>query len=657
MVLSRDVSKKRKSAHRKRKGGLKADQQPKDMKQSNKIWFISLLVILTLSLLSYANSVRNQFVFDDIYLIATNPHIKGIQRTPNLLGFKKQMVFYRPVRTITYALDYTLNKNLWHFFGGYKGYDKGLNPLGFHISNIAYHLITSLLVFLVIGRLAGSPRIAFFAASLFALHPVHTDSVTYLSGRRDILCALFFLAGFYFFLCYRKTAHLKYFIATFLAYLLSLGSKEMGVTLPALFLGYDFINTISWNGKKITPAFIKELFSSLKKSFLRFRYLYALTFLGGLVYSYYKVFIKSPSLQNSYYGESLFTTLLTVGRILVHYMHLLVYPVNLNADYTFNAFPLSSSFFELSTFSAFLLLGLVGYLTLRLLRDNKLMAFGIIWFFVTLLPVSHIVPHHELLAEHYLYLPSVGFCLVVALLCDRFLEERRYFSLVSWCLVVVLLLFSIRIVDRNKDWRDRMTLYEKTIKTAPLSARAHNNLCEAYANMGRVDEAIAECKKALTIKSPYAEAHYNLGVTSYKKGMLDEAIDSYLQAIAAEPTYAKALNNLGIAYMDKGDINKAIFYLAKALKTRHANAEVHVGLGVAFIRKGWLDRAIMQFREALELKPGLAVAHNNLAYCFYLKGDYQQALKHLDKALLGGYPVPQQLLDGLESYRKESVSH
>ena len=163
-------------------------------------------------------------------------------------------------------------------FGGYEGYDKGLNPLGFHISNIVYHLVTSLLVFLVIGRLTGNSRIAFFAASLFALHPVHTDSVTYLSGRRDILCALFYLVGFYFFLCYRKTSHFRYIIAAFLAYLLSLGSKEMGVTLPALFLGYDFVNTVSWNAKKITPAFIKELFSSLKKSLMRSPYLYALTF-------------------------------------------------------------------------------------------------------------------------------------------------------------------------------------------------------------------------------------------------------------------------------------------------------------------------------------------------------------------------------------------
>ena len=652
MVRSRNVQKQQDARPRKKGDPLNTEFQRKERKQSNRIWFSSFMVILALTLLSYANSVRNQFVFDDIYLIATNPHIKGIQKIPNLLGFGKQMVFYRPVRTVTYALDYTLNKNLWHFFGGYKGYDKGLNPLGFHISNIAYHLITSLLVFLVIGRLTGSPRIAFFAASIFALHPVHTDSVTYLSGRRDILCALFYLAGFYFFLCYRKTNHFRFVFAALLAYLLSLGSKEMGVTLPALFLGYDFVNTISWNDRKISPALIKELFSSLKKSLLRSRYLYALTFLGGLAFSFYKVFIKSPSLQNAYYGESLFTTFLTVGRILAHYMHLLVFPVNLNADYTFNAFPLSSSLFEFSTFSAFLLLGIIGYVTLRLLLVNKLMAFGVIWFFVTLLPVSHIFPHHELLAEHYLYLPSVGFCLVVALLCNRFFERRRYVSFVAAGLIVVLVLFSVRIVDRNRDWRDRLTLYEKTVKTAPQSARVYNNLCEAYANRGRVDEAIAACKQALSIKSPYAEAHYNLGVTLYKKGRLDEAIDEYLRAISVEPTYMKALNNLGIAYIDKGEINKAIFYLAKALSTKRAHAQILVGIGVAFIRKGWLDKAIVKFREVLALKPNLAVAHNNLAYCYYLKEDYQQALKHLDKALLGGYPVPQQLLEGLKPYRR-----
>ena len=617
---------------------------------------IALLVVLAVTLLSYANSVRNQFVFDDVYLIATNPHIKGIQKIPNLLGYGKRRFFYRPVRTITYALDYSLNKNVWHFFGTFKGPDKGLNPLGYHISNIFYHLITSLLVFLVIGRLTGKSRIAFFAASLFALHPVHTDSVTYLSGRRDILCALFYLLGFYFFLCYRKTSHFRYVAAVFLSYLLSLGSKEMGVTLPALFLGYDFVNTFSRNDKKIPSSFIKELFFGLKKSIIRSPYLYALTFLGGLSYSYYKVFIKSPSLQNAYYGESLYTTLLTVGRILVHYIHLLIFPVNLNADYTFNAFPLSSSFFEFSTFSAFLLLGIIAYLTVRLLLVSKLMAFGVFWFFVTLLPVCHIFPHHELLAEHYLYLPSVGFLLIVAVLCDRFMGERKYFLFLSACFVVVMLLFSVRIVDRNRDWRNRVTLYEKTVKTAPQSARVHNNLCEAYASSGRVDQAIAECKKALAIQSPYAEAHYNLGVTLYKKGRLDEAIDEYLNAVAVEPTYTKALNNLGIAYIDKGDINKAIYYLAKGLNTNRANAEVLVGIGVAFIRKGWLDRAIMQFRKALSIKPGLAVAHNNLAYCYYLKGDYQQGLKHLDKALRGGYPVPKQLREGLEPYRNKSVT-
>ena len=193
----------------------------------------------------------------------------------------------------------------------------------------------------MVFRLAGDGRVAFLAAAIFALHPVHTDSVTYLSGRRDILCTLFYLAGFYCFLCYRQNRKRILIVATFIFYILSLGSKEMGVTLPALFFCYDLIQNFSIKRGTIDRAYFKELFAASKKSITQSRYLYGLLFLGAMAFSYYKVFVKSPSYQTTFYGDSLFTTFLTVGRILVHYMKLLVYPVNLNADYSLNAFPLS----------------------------------------------------------------------------------------------------------------------------------------------------------------------------------------------------------------------------------------------------------------------------------------------------------------------------
>ena len=631
-------------------------QQPEASKKKAGIrWFRLYAIMLALAVLCYANSLNNQYVFDDIHLIAANPYIKGIENLPRLLGMKGGYLSYRPLRTISYALDYTLNSKLWYHFSNNTGYEKGLIPLGYHIGNIFYHIATALIVFLVIYKLTLSHRAAFIGASLFVLHPVHTDSVTYLSGRRDILFTLFYLAGFYFFLCYRERRHYKFIVAAFAMYILSMGCKEMGVTLPALFLGYDLVNNFIWTGEKINLGFWKGVLLSLRKSFVRSYFLYPLTFLGAVAYSCYKVFIQSPSLQTTYYGDSALTTFLTVGKILVHYLQLLVLPIKLNADYTYNAFPLSSSFLEPATFFSFLLLLFIGYVTLKLLVFSKLAAFGIFWYFVTLLPVCHIFPHHELLAEHYLYLPSVGFCLIMALIADSFLGQSKYAFPVSAALIAVVVLFSLRIADRNRDWKESLTLYEKTVKTAPQCARAHCNLGEAYVGRGRIDEGIAACKRALAIKPRYAEAHYNLGVAYAKKGRLDDAIAEYREALALVPRYPQAINNLGAVLLEKGEVDESLLRFAQALGYRGVLAEARVGLGSAAIRKGWPIMAIYQFRKALALKPFLAVAHNNLSFTYFLLGDFALAVMHCDKAIKGGYPVPEQLTKSLERYRAGSV--
>ena len=313
---------------------LQADSEGSGNKYGTRKWYWILAVVLALSVLSYANSLQNEFVFDDILVIVENPGIRGVEKLPRLLGINARKLSYRPIRMISYALDYTLNEKLWYYFGNYQGSEKGLNPLGFHISNIAFHIITSFLVFLVVFRLAGSCRVAFLASAIFALHPVHTDSVTYLSGRRDILCALFYLLGFYCFLRYRQNNKLFFIIAAFVFYVFSLGSKEMGVTLPMLFFTYDVMQQYSVKRGALDRAFFKELFTSAKKTVTQSPYLYTILFLGATAFSYYKIVIKSPSYQTTFYGDSLYVTFLTVGRILAHYMHLLLYPVNLNADYS-----------------------------------------------------------------------------------------------------------------------------------------------------------------------------------------------------------------------------------------------------------------------------------------------------------------------------------
>ena len=283
---------------------------------------------------------------------------------------------------------------------------------------------------------------AFFAACLFAVHPVHTDSVAYISGRRDILSTFFYLLGFYLFLLSRHKGKPGLLIVALVSYLLAISSKEMAVTLPAIFFLYDCIHNLPDEG-----SLLKRCSVSLKKVISRYGLFYLFFLAVALLFTGYKVFIKSPSNKVGFYGGDIFIQFLTVGKILVHYIKLLFYPVNLLADYSFNSFPLSQSIFEPATFLSLLVLCGLGVLAVKLLLVNRLMAFALIWFFVTLLPVCHIFPHHELLAEHYLYLPSFGFVLLMALILDQLLTFVRWRYAVYAVFAVVIVLLSVRTVN------------------------------------------------------------------------------------------------------------------------------------------------------------------------------------------------------------------
>jgi tetratricopeptide (TPR) repeat protein len=592
---------------------------------------------------------------------------------------------YRPLRWISYAIDYQFS---------------GLNPLGYHISNIFFHVLTTLFVFFTISALVENYRVALCAALIFAVHPVHTDCVTYLSGRRDILSTLFYILGFYFFLKSRKKKRVSLLLSAFGAYLLAIASKEMAVTLPVICFFYDLIQRIPDKGslsKRISTA-INETFSSHKLLYITFTLL-------ALLFTYYKVVVKSPSNKEGFYGGSFSTQLLTVVEILVYYIKLLLLPINLIADYSYNSFPLAHSLYEPSVVFAFIVLGALAYLTLRLLSADKMVAFAIIWFFVTLLPVCHIFPHHELLAEHYLYLPSFGFVLAVALLFERMLTSAKRKQLYYVAFALVILLFSVRTVWRNYDWRDGFTLWTKTVKTVPNCVRAlnnlgieyfnknrfkdakilyqraaqiqpvygkayynlgnlyraqkqykeamqmykkaaqlnpknfrvHNNLGNAYAMLKRYDQAIDEYKLALKLKPRYAEAHNNLGNVYRSKGNTDLAISHYLKAIVTNNVYVDAYYNLGIVYKDLRQYEKAIGIFTHLLTINSSHLPSRKVLGSLYAEMGQYDDALFHFKKAADLQPASPDTFKNLGRVYSKKGDYPQAVIMFERALSLGY--------------------
>lgn len=627
--------------------------------QSTKKHAICILLIIAVSAIVYLNTLKNDFVFDDTGLVEGNNVIISLKNIPYAI---KHM--YRPLRVISYTIDY---------------YFTGLSPIGYHISNIIYHAITSVLVYLVAYLMAKNlqPRVTssrdamrfvsipLFAALIFAAHPVHTDSVTYISGRRDILSGLFFFLGFYYFLRYRTNAKWRYITLAFVSFILGIFSKEMAVTLPLIFFAYDFYMHFNTRETRLNIAFFKDIGLTIKAIIIKYKYLYGPIIMVGIAFSYYAVFILNASRRVNWYGDNILLNFLTVGRVWMHSIKLMFFPLTLNADYSINAFPISESLFEWRSLLSIAALVTICYGILRLLLnrvessqvvssssitlDSKLptldsrktIAFCITWFFVTMLPVSHIIPHHELFAEHYLYLPSFGFCFLIALLIDSALNMSQKLSLIQkyryipYALpVIVVLLFSYRTIDRNKDWRNEYTLWKKTCETVPNCARAHNNLGTVYFENGMIDEAIVEHTKAVENNSTYAKAFANLGSDYVRKRMFNKAIAMCESAIEFNPSNSSAYNTLGASYFSKGMFDEAIEACTIALEINPNYPGAYLNLGSIYLTVGMTDEGISACEKTITLNPNIPEAHFNLGIAYMGKDMLDNAIEELEKALI-----------------------
>lgn len=565
---------------------------------------------MILGSLIYCNSLNNQFVFDDLPLIRDNPSIKNLAQVPSYLFAGIDNAPYRPLRWISYAIDYQLS---------------GLNPLAYHISNILFHLLTTIIVYATIAAMTGSARTAFFAACLFAVHPVHTDSVTYISGRRDILSTLFYLLGFNFFVRSRRNHRTGLLAPALACYLLAIASKEMAVTLPAIFFFYDLIRNLPREG-----SLFRRCSAALGKIVAGYKLFYLFFLSTAILFTCYKVLIKSPSNKVGLYGGDMYIQMLTVGKILVYYIKQLLLPVTLIADYSFNSFPLATHFYEPATLVSLVALCLLLIITMKLLAGNSIMAFAVIWFFVTLLPVSHIFPHHELLAEHYLYLPSFGFVLLMAILLDRASSPLRLHYYTYGLFTVIVVLFSLRTFDRNYDWKDSFTLWSKTVKTVPHCVRALNNLGIEYYNRKDYSTAKRLYQEAIQLQPAYEKAYYNLGNVYKEEHDYERALTMYAKVAELNPKNVMNSNNLGNAYAMKKRYQEAIASYQLALQHQPDYAEAYNNLGNVYRSLKNPVVAVTHYQKALSLNPHYADARNNLAGAYGDLKDYDQAIEILD---------------------------
>jgi len=581
--------------------------------------------LIALPVLLYFNTLSNGFVYDDMPLIIEYSKVQELSTPWRLfIGQKTGRLTYRVVRTVSYAIDYAIG---------------GMNPTVFHASNILYHALTVLVVFRVVQALTGAFRVALLVALVFAAHPIQTDAVAYLSGRRDILSTLFYLLGLLAFIRYRESGQRWRLGAAIGAYVLAVLSKEMAITLPLLWLAYDL-----WRGFEPQPGeSVRNLLRRVGVSFRRvlrespILYLSGFGLAGGA--AFYLLFVVRISRQKAFYGGSPPMALLTSARIVVHYIKLLLFPATLSADYSFNAFPVTSSWTDPRAWLALCVLALIALCLIRLTSFCKIAAFGGLWFFITLLPVYQIIPHHEIMAEHYLYLPSVGMALLGASLLDKWASTPEKGRMLAVGFSVVLLLFGIRTVARNRDWKDELTLWQKTIETAPASARARTNLGLLYLDMGKSAAAEQELKTALTIAPRNVHLLNAVGTLYFKTGREGDAEQTFREAVkigleqGRSGLAAVALNNLGALELGRNRDQEAEALFRQAIETNPTFIKPLIVLGRLHLESGRLEEAERELKRALELRSDLRGPHLLLAHLYLHRGEFDNAKREAEASL------------------------
>jgi len=575
---------------------------------------ILITLIIAACLASYFNTLFADFVYDDNIFITPNPYMKSFRYLPQFfiqdfcyVGIEKLVShYYRPFLAASYMLDFTI----------WKG-----DPFGYHLTNLIFHTLASILVFLLVELLIKNGFISFYSALLFSVHPVHTGAVSFISGRVDVIPPAFLLLSLVLFLKYVFDKKIIFYMFSLVSFSVALLTKEMVVTLPVIVICIDYFFLSQCNLSKVI------------NNFLRF-HLGFLVVLGIYMLMRFQVigkfFLPEASLQgiNFFPGTHHFWRLFTAIKILTIYIRLLFFPYELNAEY----FLLASN----SLFEPIVLIGLAIILSLcciafKYAKKTPILSFSIFWFFITILPVSNIFPQGNIFAERYVYIPSVGFCIAIGFLFSSFLKKNIKTHSLNWQKSLSILFFLLIIAlgrvtyERNKVWEDDFSLWHETVKASPYSPVAHANLASVYYNLNLWDKAIEEANMTIKLDPLFYQAFFVLGNAYLKKGETEEAIEAYKKAIEIVPNSDMAYNRLAIAYGKNGQYKKAIKAGLTALEMNPYCDWARYNLAVNYSFLGLVDEAVDSYEKYLETNPDFPGVYVDLGYLYYKKGDYKKA--------------------------------
>jgi len=586
----------------------------------------SIALIVLLGLICYFNSFQSPFIWDDYGLVKENKLVQSWNYLPqiftsDILGGKANDTFYRPLQMLSYLLDYTFWKE---------------NVIGYHLTNTVFHILTGIGVFYLIVTLFNQHLLALLTSLLFVVHPIHTEAVTYISGRADPMVAFFLMFALIFYIKFDQTKDNLFYAASLFLFGLSLLTKEYALIFPILIIVYHHVMKRKINWKRVGMLF------SMGALYLILRQASQVNVAGDIKTSFFE---RLPG----------------VFVALWEYLRLLIFPTNLHMGYGLKLFEINSLKFWLGLVSFLLLTALVYHKR----KSNAIVYFSVIWFFISLFPVSNLYPVNAYMAEHWLYLPSIGFCLILACGINAVFERSKPAAVVIVSLIMCF--YSYQTIQQNFLWKEPESFYKRIIAFNPSFYQAYNNLGSFYAAKDDGRNAQIYYKKALEIKPNNEQAHSNLALLYKKRGDFANAKKHYAQALqinpddsethynfaallgeygeykeaethykkvwSLDPENSDALNNQGLLLYEQERPLEAMIYYKQAIETRFSNKEAHNNLANVYAEQGSFEDAKRHYFEAIRIEPNYIEAHNNLGYLFYRQGYVERAMSKYKRAL------------------------
>ncbi len=549
-----------------------------------------ILVLFLLNLAAYGSSLKGGFIWDDKLLIVENNAVAA----PNHIGQvfisdlydKSQANYYRPILEFSFIFN--------HYFSQ-------LNPFGYHFVNLMLHFFVSLLLYLLLLELTKNVFVSLFSSTIFCIHPIHSQVVSYISGRADSLAGIFLLFALIFFL--RSDGVLRY-IVSIIFFIFALFTKETAISLPFILLIFG-------------SMFFKEKLRDLKRivPFFAILLLYVVARLTILNFSKGNPFLLKKGFALSELG--------LIERLGAFFKSFLIYtgsffvPVKLHMERLLSYEIIYPEYWA----GIVIFVGLLILLKIKWRQystnEKTVLKFLCIWFFVWLLPQSAFV-FPKIMAEHFLYLSSVSLCYLIA-----FTAGKINSVMIKRAILIFVILYLLGFDwQNNKIWRNELVFFENTVELSPHSIRARDSLAAIYLEAGRYKDAQTQYSIILKLSDEMLDpkqktkvessVFYNLGLIFEKTSRLNDSLWAYKMSLLFDPKFVKAYNNMGLIFQKAGDFPKAKACFGKAIEIDPEFYQAYNNLAVLYAGEGKFFEAASLWSQALIIKPDYETAKRNL---------------------------------------------